>query len=141
MDGIVETEKQGSTMKEMQKMIHTRRITIVTPEFSAPIMNQEIEVTSKIKSMGLMGAGVCSYTCKFEKDVLYPKDSINLEVEIDNSKCSKKIEKYKIKLLRRTQVFNLKTSKAIYTNDQILVSEKTESKCAAKKSEKKNFLV
>lgn len=64
-----------------------------------------------------MGAGTCSYTCKFEKDVLYPKDSINLTVDIDNSKCSKRIEKYKIKLLRRTQVFNLATSKPIYTND------------------------
>ena len=49
-----------------------------------------------------MGAGTCSYTCTFEKDVLYPKDSINLSVKIDNTKCSKKIEKYKIKLLRRT---------------------------------------
>jgi hypothetical protein len=67
--------------------------------------------------MGLLGAGTCSYVCKFEKDVLYPKDSINLTVDIDNSKCSKKIEKYKIKLLRRTQVFNIKNSKPIYTND------------------------
>jgi sporulation-control protein spo0M len=89
-------------MVESQKMIHTRRITVITPEFSAPLLNQEISVSSKIKSMGLMGAGNCTYTCKFEKDVLYPKDSINLTVDIDNSKCSKKIDKYKIKLLRRT---------------------------------------
>jgi len=89
--------------------------------------------------MGLMGAGTCSYVCKFEKDVLYPKDLIKINVEIDNSKCSKKIEKYKIKLLRRTQVFNLKNSKPIYTNDQILVSEKLDSACAAKASETKEF--
>ena len=87
-----------------------------------------------------MSAGTCKYVCKFEKDVLYPKDSINLDIEIDNSKCSKKIEKYKIKLLRRTQVFNIKTSKAIYTNDQILVSEKMMSSCGAKQSETKNFV-
>ena len=116
-EGIVETEKQGVTMVESQKMLHTRRITVITPEFSAPILNQIIEISSKIKSMGLMGAGTCSYVCKFEKDVLYPKDMIKLNVDINNSKCSKKIEKYKIKLLRRTQVFNLKNSKPIYTND------------------------
>jgi hypothetical protein len=52
--------------------------------------------------MGLMSAGTCKYVCKFEKDVLYPKETINLDIEIDNTKCSKKIEKYKIKLLRRT---------------------------------------
>ena len=83
-------------------MLHCRRITIVTPEFSEPLLNQEIKVSSKIKSMGLMGSGTCEYTATFEKDVLYPKDVIKLTVDINNEKCSKKIEKYKIKLLRRT---------------------------------------
>lgn len=83
-------------------MISRRRLTIITPEFAAPMMNQEVSVSSKVKSMSLMGAGVCSYVCTFEKDVLYPKENINLKVEIDNTKCSKKIDKYKIKLLRRT---------------------------------------
>jgi len=36
---IIETEKQGVTMVESQKMLHTKRITVVTPEFSAPILN------------------------------------------------------------------------------------------------------
>lgn len=79
-----------------------------------------------------MGAGSCTYKCKFEKDVLYPNDKIKLTVDIDNQKCKAKIEKYKIKLLRRTQVFNLKQSKPIYTNDFILMSEKMDSKCEAK---------
>ena len=79
--------------------------------------------------MGLMGNGTCAYVCNFEKDVLYPNDKIKLTVDIDNQKCKASIEKYKIKLMRRTQVFNLKTNKAIYTNDFILVSEKMQSKC------------
>lgn len=120
-------------------MLHCRRITVITPEFSEPLLNQEIRVASKIRSMGLMGSGTCEYTVKFEKDVLYPKDIIKLQVEINNEKCSKKIDKYKIKLLRRTQVFNLKTTKPIYTNDFILVSEKMESSCEAKKKETKTF--
>ena len=45
-----------------------------------------------------MGAGTCQYVCTFEKDVLYPNDTIKLEVNVDNSSCSKKIDKYKIKL-------------------------------------------
>ena len=74
----METIKQGVTMEEMQQMLHCRRITVITPEFSEPLLNQEINVTSKIKSMGLMGSGPCSYTVKFEKDVLWPKDVIKL---------------------------------------------------------------
>lgn len=38
-EGIVECEKQGVTMMEMQKMLHSKRITVITPEFSAPILN------------------------------------------------------------------------------------------------------
>ena len=52
--------------------------------------------------MGIMGSGTCAYTCKFEKDVLYPNEVLKLTLDIDNSKCSKKVEKYKVKLLRRT---------------------------------------
>ena len=50
----------------------------------------------------MMGAGSCAYSCNFEKDVLYPNDKIKVLVNIDNTKCSKKVEKYKLKLLRRT---------------------------------------
>jgi hypothetical protein len=116
-EGIVETEKKGSTMTELQKMIFTRRITIITPEFSQPILNQKVPVSGKVKTMSLIGAGTCSFLCTFDKDIAYPKDTLNVTVDVDNSKCSKKIDKYKVKLLRRTQVFNLKTSKPIYTND------------------------
>ena len=50
----------------------------------------------------MLSTGECSYTCTFEKDVLYPDEMIKLKVEVDNTKCTKKIEKYKVKLLRRT---------------------------------------
>lgn len=89
--------------------------------------------------MGLMGAGTCAYTCKFDKDVVNPGEKIKLDVQIDNSKCSKRIDKYKIKLMRRTQVFNIKTSKPIYTNDFVLCSLKMESKCDGKSTENKTF--
>ena len=89
--------------------------------------------------MGFRSAGSTSFTCRFEKDVLYPGEQINLTLLIDNTKCSCKIDKYKIKLLRRTQVFNLKTKSPIYTNDCILVSEKMNAKCAAKKQEERIF--
>jgi len=89
--------------------------------------------------MGLMSSGKCIYTCKFEKDILYPNETLKLTIEVDNSKCSKKIEKYKIKLIRRTQVFNVKSSKVVYTNDQIIVSEKMDSKCEAKGKDSKVF--
>jgi hypothetical protein len=59
-------------------MLHCRRITIITPEFSEALLNQTIQVKSKIRSMGLMGSGTCEYTVKFEKDVLYPKNVIKL---------------------------------------------------------------
>ena len=81
---LVQCVKQGITLEEMQEMEHRRRITVITPEFSDPLLNQQIKIESKIKSMGLMGNGTCAYICKFEKDVLYPNDKIKLTVDIDN---------------------------------------------------------
>ena len=52
--------------------------------------------------MGIFGGGSCEYKVKFDKDVVYPGDIMKIDLAIDNSKCSKKIEKHKIKLLRRT---------------------------------------
>lgn len=89
--------------------------------------------------MGLFSAGSCKFTCSFERDMLFPGDQLNLNLTIDNSKCSSKIDKYKIKLLRRTQVFNPGQAKPIYTNDVIMVSEKMDAKCPAKTIENKDF--
>ena len=68
----------------MQSMEHVRRLTIITPEFSEPLLNQQIKVASKVKAMSILGNGTCQYICKFEKDVLYPNDKIKLTVDIDN---------------------------------------------------------
>lgn len=43
---------------------------------------------------------------KLEKDVLYPTEFVNLKIDMDNTKCSKKISFYKVKILRRTQLFD-----------------------------------
>ena len=121
-------------------MLEVKRITVLTPELSEPLLNQEQTHSKKIKSLGgLWGVGNCTYTCKFEKDILYPGDEIKLTITVDNNLCNKKIEKYKVKLLRRTQVFNLVTTKPIYTNDCILMSEKYDAACAAKSEETKQI--
>ena len=114
---------------------------MVTPEFSEPILDQKITIgPSKIRSVGIFSSGTCKFTCKFAKDVLMPNESINLVVDIDNSACSKKIEKYKIKLLKRTQVLNVKNRKPIYTNDQVLTNEKIVSKCSGNNKETQTFV-
>ena len=47
---IVECEKKGVTdLITMEKMLFSKRITIVTPEFSEPLMNQEIQIEGKIR--------------------------------------------------------------------------------------------
>ena len=89
---IIECDKQGVTdVIESQPMQALKRITVITPDFSEPILNQEIKMSSKIKKMGVVGAGKCSYVAKLEKDVLYPNEFVNLKIDMDNTQCSKKI--------------------------------------------------
>lgn len=86
-----------------------------------------------------MAIGTCTYKCKVEKDVLFPNEMIKLEISIDNTNCTKSVDYFKIKLLKRTQAFDIETKKPVYTNDFILCSEKLESKCEAKSTETTNF--
>jgi len=83
-------------------MVCIKRVTIIAPLFVEPLLNQEISVDGKIKKMGIFGGGTCEYKVKFDKDVVNPGDYVKIYISIDNSKCSKKIEKHKIKLLRWT---------------------------------------
>ncbi len=105
---------------EEETMVCVKRVTIIAPLFAEPLLNQEITVDGKIKKMGIFGGGSCEYKVKFDKDVVNPGESVKIDLSIDNSKCSKKIEKHKIKLLRRTQFFKLTTSRPIYTNDSLI---------------------
>ena len=52
----------------------SRRITVLTPEFSPPIYEQQMKVNNKIKSMGIFNHGKCTLTSVLYKDVLYPKE-------------------------------------------------------------------
>lgn len=83
-------------------MLHVQRLTIITPEFSEPLINIETKIESKIKAFKIMSAGICKYTCILSKDVLYPKDVLKLTIDIDNTKCTKKIDFIKFKIVRRT---------------------------------------
>ena len=68
--------------------------------------------------MGLLSGGTCEYTCTFEKNIFFPNDDIKLTIKIDNSKCSKKIEKYKVKFIKQIIVNNDENvNKPLYVND------------------------
>lgn len=126
-------------------MVYTKRVTIITPEFSEPLLNQQYETEAKIKKLGLMSQGDCKYCCTLEKDVLYPNDVVKLTLDVDNSQCSKKVDNYKIKLLRRTEAFDLEKpkegqkQKVIYTNDCVIFSQAFEAKCPPKEIEQRVF--
>lgn len=59
---------------------------------------------AKIDS-SLFSYGKCALTSVLSKDVLFPRESIELRAFIDNQNCLVDISKYTFRLLRRIQVF------------------------------------
>ena len=61
-----------------------------------------------VKVAGVAGLGAASVSAHISiaKDTFHPGDLINITVDIDNSKCSKKVKSYKFKLARRYECFN-----------------------------------
>ena len=68
--------------------------------------------------MGLFGNGTCNLTCVLEKDMLYPRELISLQIYVDNSLCKRKIDKYTVRFVRRVQLLN--GPQVVYLNDQII---------------------
>ena len=98
-----------------------------------PLLNQIIEVDQVVKFMKMVKGGTCSYVLTFEKDILYPNDKIKLTIDVDNTKCTKSVDKYKFKILRWTEVFDpynkKKVNKPIYMHDYLLANETRKANC------------
>lgn len=60
-----------------------------------------------VKIAGVAGLGAMSVSAhiSIEKDVFHPGELIHITVDIDNSKCKKKVKSYKFKLARRYECF------------------------------------
>ena len=133
-----------------------RRITVLAPEFSPPIYEQEMKVNNKIKSMGILSYGNCALTSVLYKDVLFPKEPISLRSCVDNQKCKRNILKYTVRILRRIQVFgdnkdkieNEKKTpipndknkvKPLYFTDHTVYQQEIKSNCKKNQYEEQNF--
>jgi len=57
--------------------------------------------------MGVFKQGACKAKCKLNTDVVFPKDILIANCDIDNRACKKPIEKYILKLVRRIEIINL----------------------------------
>ena len=120
----VESLQAGSLVNDLQ---YQKRINVMTPEFCEPIWNQQLVVKQNIRRLKVFGQGACIMTCVLEKDILYPRDSINLQVYLDNTKCKRKIEKYTIRFVKRVQFFE--KNKVVFLNDEIFHEKVVKAKC------------
>lgn len=110
----------------------------MTPEFCEPIWNQQLVVKQNIRRLKVFGQGACIMTCVLEKDILYPRDSINLQVYLDNSKCKRKVEKYTVRFVKRVQFFE--KNKIVFLNDEIFHEKVVKAKCDKNQTEDIQFL-
>jgi len=81
------------------------------------LYNQTNESTSKLKGM-IFSSGEITLRCTLNQDVFYPRETLRLDVVVDNEKSKKKCEKFKCQILRRVEVYNLKKNKFLFGHDQ-----------------------
>jgi hypothetical protein len=75
-----------------------------------------MESESKLKGF-LLSSGVIKLKCTLNKDVFFPRDTLHLDVIINNEKCKKKCEKFTCRILRRVEVYNLEKNKFLFGHD------------------------
>ena len=70
---------------------------------SGDLLSKSMHV--KIAGVVGMGSQDVSANISIEKDIFHPGEIINITVDIDNSRCSKKVKSYKFKLSRRYECY------------------------------------
>ena len=95
----------------------------------------------KVAGVAGLGSSDVSAHVSIEKDVFQPGELINITVDVDNSKCRKRVKSYKFKLNRRYECYQGNGVKApILTKEEYLSEHKTDGGCAAKEREKVSFV-
>ena len=95
----------------------------------------------KIAGVAGMGASDVSAAISIEKDVFQPGELINITVDIDNTKCRKKVKSYKFKLSRRYECYPGSGDKTpLLRQEEYLSEHKTDGGCPAKDKEKASFI-
>lgn len=79
------------------------KIFIAKPQIAAPVVNLQLEIKQRVG--GLMGLCQTEFTATiiFSKNQFYVGEQAQVRIVCDNSKCSKDIRCFKIKLLRNFQ--------------------------------------
>ena len=95
---IAKVESSDGSSNHMESK---RRLSVLTPEFSPPIYDQQVFLKQGLRKMGIFNYGTSSVTCVLQKDVLYPKEILSLQAWIDNSQCNKPVKQCTARLLRR----------------------------------------
>lgn len=65
--------------------------------------------------------------------MFYPRETLKLNVTIDNSKCKKDCEKFIVRLIRRIEIYDLKKkSKLFLCHDHIAMEKEYTTECKQK---------
>lgn len=92
--------------------------------------------------MGIFNHGKCILTSVLHKDVLYPRETVQLMSYIENQNCKKNVLKYTVRILRRIQVFmddknenvipdekNKANDKPLYVTDYTVWEQEFKANC------------
>ena len=98
--------------------------------------NYKMQIRSKV-GLRLLGSTESVCEVRFNKNVYYPGDHVDIWLDCDNSKCSKAVKSYKIKLHRQLRCRESMTGH--YDSTVLCLKTVKEPGCAAGKKESKHL--
>ena len=63
------------------------------------------------------------------QDIFYPKETLHLDVNIENIKCKKPCESFSARLIRRLEITDLKKNKIFLGHDSVVVTKDYAADC------------
>jgi hypothetical protein len=63
------------------------------------------------------------------QDIFYPKETLHLDVNIENTKCKKPCESFAARLIRRIEITDMKKKKLFLGHDTVVLTKDYASDC------------
>jgi len=67
--------------------------------------------------------GVSVLKMKINQDIFYPKDTLKLDIEIDNKSTTEPTEALAARLIRRIEITDIKKNKPVVSHDYVIIEK------------------
>lgn len=126
---VAKLEEPVINGKSTYKPLVSKRLLIVSSPVEKINFNVSLKQENQIKSLLFMNSGKSKADVSLDKDAYQPKETINLDINLDNSDCDQEVKRAKVRLIREIVAHS---AHGVEFKDQTIIMKRVSDGVAAR---------